>query len=152
MNEYIPCNYKIPSCHLTESVTPLPLLPQQMQHSLKQMSESKRRRKVNLLQRTDQEVALKNNATISVGKASREIQSVFTSKMESKAYCMFIFSSKFLITLIVYFLCEKSSLDYTSCTPLLCLVWHIVVKFCWSAYLTLSNDILFYVSFNKRCS
>lgn len=71
--------------------------------------------------------------------------------MEAKTYCIFIYLLNFS-SLIFYFLWEKESLDYTSCTPFWCLVWQIVVKFCWAAPLTFSNDCPFYVSLNKRCS
>lgn len=71
---------RFPPVILTESVTPLLLLPPKLQPSLKQMSESKCRRKVNLPSKNELGICFKNNAPLSMGKASRETESVYTRK------------------------------------------------------------------------
>lgn len=76
------------------------------------MSESKRGRKVNLLQRMDRGVALKNNATVSMGKASRENIVCTQAKWKLK-HIVYLSSLENVLPLVFYFLWEKGSLDYT---------------------------------------
>lgn len=110
------------------------------------MSESKCRRKANLLQGMNRGVALKNNTLSLWEKPPKKDRAKWKQKR-----VVSLFSLKIFLSLIFYFFWERGCLDRTSPTPL-CLVWHIVVKFCQAAHLTLGNDTPLYVSLNKRCS
>ena len=113
------------------------------------MSESKRRKKFNLLQRINPRIALKI-MHLSLWEKLQEKYRVYTQ--ENGSYSVLFIRLLRDVSYPSYFTLPERKAPLIPLVGLFYAWCGTLVKFCRAAYLTLSNDTPLYVSLNKRCS